>query len=833
MDIKEIAEGFQSPGYEYGLVPFWFWNDGLEPEHILFQIEEMYEKGVRQFIIHSRLGRTVEYLSETWFERIELALREAKSRGMGVWIYDEDNWPSGYAAERVLRENENFCAKHLKRYPLTGELPPRAKEISRDSQYRYVLCDTYWHPAYSESYYTDLLNPAATDAFIRCTHAEYYARFGGYFATGIVKGFFVDEPGFYNNFNYYEYRGDADSVVFTDALPEYFAAVKGYDLLPHLSELWGKGKESLPLKRDFYDVVTRMYTENFFGRIADFCHKAGVLLIGHEHSEEFIPYHLTTQGDLMRAMAAQDYAGIDRIDLTEGKATEKYASSVAHMYGKPRAMSETFASSGLDLDLRRIKRWTNYQYVRGINMLVPHAFFSSVSGDRKWECPPSLFYQNMYWRYFGTYADYVRRLSWLLTRGNYGGCAALYYPITTVMEKLDLSDFSAASQYDRTVVEIAETLTQWQIDFDFINDEALLSAKIDGHELEINGSRYKFIVLPDITNLPEDTLRRLKEYAQAGGGIVALGKCDYTCLEGDTARTQSWKKAIEKSARFYKIDEFQFCERYSYAFDGQKVRDYAERFSLADVRLRRHDSAIRYHKRDCGEVKIYFFFNESCSEKTPRIFLREKGAAYRLDPYGGDLHAIPFEQREQGTEIHPLFQPWGEAIIAIVAEGAEMPADLSLKLQIPCVPGGSLWAQGSIAEGNLRRIREEAFLTSFTITADGWKRCGKLDYWSEYGQPYYSGFAMYSCAFTLQPERGRRYFLRLDELHCTAEVTCNGKAAGVLLWEPYCLDITGQIRGGANELRIAVANTTANALYRQDFDSGLVGGVSIISAEEG
>ena len=133
----------------------------------------------------------------------------------------------------------------------------------------------------------------------------------------------------------------------------------------------------------------------------------------------------------------------------------------------------------------------------------------------------------------------------------------------------------------------------------------------------------------------------------------------------------------------------------------------------------------------------------------------------------------------------------------------------------------------------MRGAREETLLTSFTITADGWKRCGKLDYWSEYGQPYYSSFATYSCTFTLEPERGQRYFLQLDELHCTAEVTCNGKAAGTLLWEPYRLDITEQVRSGANELRITVANTTANALYRQDFDSGLVGGVSIISAMEG
>ena len=65
----------------------------------------MFEKGIRSFVIHARVGLTVPYLSETWFDRCGLALDEAAGRGMKVWLYDEDNWPSGYAGGRVLARN--------------------------------------------------------------------------------------------------------------------------------------------------------------------------------------------------------------------------------------------------------------------------------------------------------------------------------------------------------------------------------------------------------------------------------------------------------------------------------------------------------------------------------------------------------------------------------------------------------------------------------------------------------------------------------------------------------------------------------------------------------
>ncbi len=80
---------------EHGACPFWFWNGDLEPSELRRQIRLMHEQEVTAFIIHSRLGCSVAYLSEEWFDRCRIAIEQAARLGMKVWIYDEDNWPSG------------------------------------------------------------------------------------------------------------------------------------------------------------------------------------------------------------------------------------------------------------------------------------------------------------------------------------------------------------------------------------------------------------------------------------------------------------------------------------------------------------------------------------------------------------------------------------------------------------------------------------------------------------------------------------------------------------------------------------------------------------------
>ncbi len=83
-----------------------------------------------------------------------------------------------------------------------------------------------------------------------------------------------------------------------------------------------------------------------------------------------------------------------------------------------------------------------------------------------------------------------------------------------------------------------------------------------------------------------------------------------------------------------------------------------------------------------------------------------------------------------------------------------------------------------------------------------------LGSWHEKGLPTYSGIAIYGREFELSGEwAASPLFLDLGEVRGTAELSVNGKSAGVRIWRPYRFDISSLVHQGANKLEILVTNT--------------------------
>ena len=57
-----------------GFYPFWFWNDTLNEKEIRWQIAQMAEQGIRGFFIHPRQGLKQPYLSDAFFDMVEVAI---------------------------------------------------------------------------------------------------------------------------------------------------------------------------------------------------------------------------------------------------------------------------------------------------------------------------------------------------------------------------------------------------------------------------------------------------------------------------------------------------------------------------------------------------------------------------------------------------------------------------------------------------------------------------------------------------------------------------------------------------------------------------------------
>ena len=64
--------------------------------------------GFGQVMIYPRSGLEWEYMGEEWLDFVGACLKEAKSRGLKAWLYDEYNWPSGSCRGRVTKENPEW-----------------------------------------------------------------------------------------------------------------------------------------------------------------------------------------------------------------------------------------------------------------------------------------------------------------------------------------------------------------------------------------------------------------------------------------------------------------------------------------------------------------------------------------------------------------------------------------------------------------------------------------------------------------------------------------------------------------------------------------------------
>ena len=104
---------FKNPPMQFRIVPFWSWNEVMEPAEIRRQLNLMKQGGWGGSMVHSRTGLLTDYLGEDWFKAVDACIDESAKLGMYVWLYDEDKWPSGYAGGDVLAANVDFAAKSL------------------------------------------------------------------------------------------------------------------------------------------------------------------------------------------------------------------------------------------------------------------------------------------------------------------------------------------------------------------------------------------------------------------------------------------------------------------------------------------------------------------------------------------------------------------------------------------------------------------------------------------------------------------------------------------------------------------------------------------------
>ncbi|MBN2394807.1 MAG: hypothetical protein JXR84_29020, partial [Anaerolineae bacterium] len=153
----------------------------------------------------------------------------------------------------------------------------------------------------------------------------------------------------------------------------------------------------------------------------------------------------------------------------------------------------------------------DWLFVRGVNLLYPHAFFYSIRGPRKDERPPDVGPNSPWWDDYKPFADYVRRMSWLNTDSASDTPEHVCH-IAILTESIDLPWAAAKICF------------QHQHDFNYLELRHLWEdAEVTADGIHIAGMHYKAAILDGLTAIPEEAKPALQTLAGAGR-LIQWGK---------------------------------------------------------------------------------------------------------------------------------------------------------------------------------------------------------------------------------------------------------------------------------------------------------------------
>jgi hypothetical protein len=664
--LKQFGEAGLE-GTRYRGVPFWAWNDQLDPEELRRQLVAMGEAGLGGGFMHARIGLETPYMSEEWMDCIRACVDEAESRGMGAWLYDEDCWPSGSAGGAVPRLGEDYLQKMLirDRVPPGDELAPDEREIARFALVQEAGTAVYRRfegeppPGtreihrfrYQVTEYVDLLSAKVTQAFIEHQYEPYAAalrdKFGADF-SGPVPGIFTDEPQHCN-------------APWSFDLPAAYRDMWDRDLVEDLPALYDEVGDHAAVRHHYHATVLELFVEGFTKQIGEWCREHNLDFTGHVMAEDTLISQTMFIGAAMPHYEYMSLPGIDHLCRQLGTvALCKQVSSAARQFGGRRVLSEMFGCSGWNVSLEALKWMAEWQFLLGISLPCQHLSLYSMRGCRKRDYPPSLHVQQPYFpQVYRILNDRMARVLWALDQGELVADLAVIHPIETAWTLWDGSSPAGGDRYSAEFENLSRDLLRLGVGFEYA-DERILDrhGRVEDGRLIVGDCTYTVVLVPPMVTMRQTTLDLLRQFVEAGGTVVSVGE--------DPLRVDG----VEDAAAY---DLLSRC-RHSHLETGQ-LRRMLDDLPLTRIKLHASGRLVCQHRK-VGDDDLFFVLNaDGWSHAEGRALLPTQRPVFQLDPDSGEVRRLPSTRVGGSTEVSVDLPAMGSTLLLA---GAEMPdAELS------------------------------------------------------------------------------------------------------------------------------------------------------------
>lgn len=560
---------------QFGAVPFWFWNGDQQEAEITRQLDLAKAGGWRGLAVHARCGNRTPYLSDRWMQLVRHTCIEAKKRGLEIWLYDEEGFPSGSVGGRLPEKGEKYQQIRLKYETIPASEARGRSDIvaaffkddpARKADPAAVPGDTKLlvFRRFIVPHAVNYLSSEAGREFLRMTHEKYEKSVGEFLGDPMTV--------LYTDDIHYMGAYSQNDLPWSNELDAYMLEHFGCRLSDHLSAMVENLPESPEIRRNCRFACASLLGRNFIRPMREWARKHNMLFTGHLCGDEG-PFPIMTLwfGDASAFYMEEDIPGVD--DFLTGNHTLRYmdqprndfgklcngvrgfpvttlvkqASCIASQFKNGKCSSEVLTSLGWGVPFRTQAAQIFFEYLLGVNIIVPHDCSYTTEAETKYDHPASFFFQQPYFEVNKELHRALRRSAALVSRGRVRADVLVLFPMNAAAENEDglrilqaghhLPDdrFTPANPlpegvhdalfYTELMQNLNLELLRRHVSFEYGYERLIAdSGSAEGSAIRLGDCVYHTLILPAVNpeHLPEKVHAVIDGFERNGGRIIRI-----------------------------------------------------------------------------------------------------------------------------------------------------------------------------------------------------------------------------------------------------------------------------------------------------------------------
>lgn len=782
----------------------WWWHgSAVDKENLKWQMEQLAAAGIGNLEITPIYGvknneaKNIAFLSDKWLEMLNYVQQQGDALGIDIDMTTGTGWPFGGS---MVKKEESASKLVTETFEVTGD---GTKEISHtlttsNGTLQRVMA---FPQSGNDGMVTNLTEQVSGKVLKWTPPAGQWKIIAAYNQYGVMQvkrpspgseGYVVDyfsADAVAKYLNYFDSRFTAangrwphtffndsyeiNAANWTPKMFEEFETRRGYKLEENLDKLLNRDKQ---VYADYRQTLSDMVQENFTRQWTAWAHRHGATTRNQAHGSPGNLIDLYAEADIPETENFYlNNFGIKGLrndkgfynDALSSRATLKYASSAAHITGKPLTSSEsmTWLTEHFRTSLSQIKPELDLLFASGVNHVLFHGTSYSPK-DVAW--PGWKFYAaidmsptNSIWYDAPNMMKYIERVQSFLQMGKPDNDVLVYAPFAYAMHKnsgdylnmMVMFDINKLSQKMTELEQCVNNLEAMGLDCDYTSEHYLMRTTfVNGMLQTAAGTRYQALVIPVTEYLPDSVKTHIEALRLQGAQIVEGYKTE--ALSTITAKDEQLRTLL----------------------------------GLSVIR-RSNDHGHHYFVANLTPNDVEGYVELAASFQSVALFNPMTGNITKGKVQDGKV----WINLKSGQSV--IVQTF-DTEIALDSEDAETQELGSLEISGP-----------------------------WTLTLPGIAKpytLEKLQCWETLDEQtaVFMGTGTYETTFTLTAAQMKTathgFRIDLGDVRESARVWLNGEHLGCVWAVPFVLDCAGHVKEGTNTLRIEVTNLPANRISDMD-----------------